>query len=128
MTTIDDVPPRSDVFPDPSHRGLRRRRFGAMSLAVGAGGWFSSLPAEAMPASAEARAIDFEWVDPSRDRAVPARLYWPAASTRKGPIPLIVFSHGLGGSRKGYGYLGEGWSGRGTASLHIQHVGSDQTL
>ena len=99
-----------------------------MALAVGGGGWFSSLPAEALPASAEARVIDFEWVDLSRGRAVPARLYWPAASDRKGPVPLIVFSHGLGGSRKGYSYLGEGWSARGTASLHVEHVGSDQTL
>lgn len=67
-------------------------------------------------------------MDASRARQVPARLYWPAISTRKGPVPLIVFSHGLGGSRKGYSYLGEGWSARGMASLHIQHVGSDETL
>ncbi|MGU3362292.1 alpha/beta hydrolase family protein [Methylobacterium sp. M6A4_1b] len=99
-----------------------------MALGAGAGAWLSPLPAAALPTSAEVRFIDFEWVDPSRDRAVPARLYWPAASDIKGPVPLIVFSHGLGGTRKGYSYLGEGWSARGTASLHIQHIGSDQTL
>ncbi|MCJ2039702.1 acetylhydrolase [Methylobacterium sp. J-059] len=128
MTTIADVAPRSDALSETSTRGLSRRRFGAMALAAGAGSWLPSLSAEALPVSAEARFIDFEWVDPSRDRAVPARLYWPATATRKGPVPLIVFSHGLGGSRKGYSYLGEGWSARGTASLHIQHVGSDQAL
>ncbi|MET0745201.1 MAG: hypothetical protein ABWY78_17650 [Microvirga sp.] len=99
-----------------------------MALAAGAEGGLTSLPAEALTASAEARLIDFEWVDPSRNRAVPARLYCPAASDRQGPVPLIVFSHGLGGWRKSYSDLGEGWSARGTASLHIQHVGSDQTL
>jgi len=99
-----------------------------MALAAGAEGGLTSLPAEALTASAEARLIDFEWVDPSRNRAVPARLYCPAASNRQGPVPLIVFSHGLGGWRKSYSDLGEGWSARGTASLHIQHVGSDQTL
>ncbi len=62
------------------------------------------------------------------DAPEPVRLYWPATSTRKGPVPLIVFSHGLGGSRKGYSYLGEGWSARGTASVPIQHAGIDETL
>ncbi|MFG5121281.1 alpha/beta hydrolase family protein [Methylorubrum sp. POS3] len=128
MTTISEVAIGSDALPGPSSRGFNRRRFGAMALAAGAGASLPSFSAGALPASAEARFVDFEWVDPSRDRAVPARLYWPAASDTKGPVPLIVFSHGLGGSRKGYSYLGEGWSGRGTASLHIQHVGSDQTL
>jgi len=128
MTTFADVTRRSPTLPEPDTRGLDRRRFGAMALAAGAGAWLSPLPAGALPSSAEARFVDFEWVDPSRDRAVPARLYWPAASDIKGPVPLIVFSHGLGGTRKGYSYLGEGWSARGTASLHIQHVGSDQTL
>lgn len=105
-----------------------RRRFGAMMLAAGAGVLLPRLPAGAQPAYEKARFVDFDWVDAARDRAVPARLYWPAASARKGPIPLIVFSHGLGGSRTGYSYLGEAWSSRGTASLHIQHVGSDQSL
>ncbi len=128
MNTIADVAKRSCALPEPSSRGLSRRRFCAMALAASAGAWLAPLPAGALPSSAEARFIDFEWVDPSRQRAVPARLYWPATSNIKGPIPLIVFSHGLGGTRKGYSYLGEGWSARGTASLHIQHVGSDQTL
>ena len=128
MTVNADIPIRSNTLLEPATHGFSRRRFGATILAAGAGAWFSFTPAKALPTSEEARVIDFEWVDPTRDRSVPARLYWPAAATRKGPVPLIVFSHGLGGSRKGYSYLGEGWSARGTASLHIQHVGSDQTL
>ena len=32
-------------------------------------------------------------------------------------MPLIVFSHGMGGSRRGYSYLGRYWAERGIASL-----------
>ncbi|AWN48819.1 acetylhydrolase [Methylobacterium terrae] len=128
MAIVDAAPSQPLASTGAAPRGLDRRRFGAMMLAAGAGSLLPGRPALALPASDEARVIDFEWVDAARDRAVPARLYWPAASARKGPVPLIVFSHGLGGSRKGYSYLGEGWSAHGTASLHIQHVGSDESL
>ena len=128
MTTNDDAPSRLAVALEPVARGCDRRRFGIMALSAGAGIMLPRLPAVARPTSEEPRIVDFEWFDTSRDRSVPARLYWPAATARKVPMPLIVFSHGLGGSRMGYSYLGEGWSARGTASLHIQHVGSDQTL
>ncbi|WP_244474362.1 MULTISPECIES: acetylhydrolase [unclassified Methylobacterium] len=131
MTHADDVAPVSPagpVGPRTGNGGLTRRRVGAMLLGAGAGGLLSGLPAVSAPASDVTRFVDFEWVDPARGRVVPARLYWPGASARKGPVPLIVFSHGLGGSRMGYSYLGEAWSAQGTASLHIQHVGSDQTL
>lgn len=128
MTIIADTRSNSDTISEPATRSSTRRRFGVMALAVSAGALLPRSPAMALPVPDEARVVDFAWFDPKRDRAVPARLYWPAAATRKGPIPLIVFSHGLGGSRKGYSYLGEGWSAQDTASLHIQHVGSDETL
>ena len=38
----------------------------------------------------------------------------------------MVFSHGIGGSRMGYRYLGSHWASHGWASLHLQHVGSDR--
>ncbi len=71
--------------------------------------------------------LDFEWQDAARQRPVPVRLYVPAAA-RTGAVPLAVFSHGLGGSRRGYSYLGRHWAERGMASLHLQHVGSDREL
>jgi dienelactone hydrolase len=71
----------------------------------------------------------FDWQDNVRNRAVPVRLYLPdAISTNAKPVPLIVFSHGLGGSRNGYQYLGRYWASQGYASLHVQHIGSDNTL
>jgi predicted dienelactone hydrolase len=71
--------------------------------------------------------LDFEWYDTSRLRAVPARLYVPAQPGSRG-LPLAVFSHGIGGSRLGYSYLGRHWAAQGMASLHLQHVGSDRNL
>jgi predicted dienelactone hydrolase len=72
---------------------------------------------------------NFDWQDMARDRAVPVRLYMPdAVATGGKAVPLIVFSHGLGGSRNGYQYLGRFWASQGYASLHVQHIGSDNSL
>lgn len=71
---------------------------------------------------------DFDWLDHARSRPVPARLYWPTGIAPDASVPLVVFSHGIGGSRQGYSYLGKHWSARGVASLHVQHVGSDVHL
>lgn len=75
-----------------------------------------------------AEPLDLDWTDAARERAVPVRLYWPAQATAGQPVPLIVFSHGIGGSRRGYRYLGDYWSAQGYASLHVQHVGSDRQV
>ena len=76
-------------------------------------------------AGSEAEPLDIDWIDATRERAVPVRLYWPAQAAPGQRVPLIVFSHGIGGSRRGYRYLGDYWSAQGYASLHVQHVGSD---
>jgi len=77
--------------------------------------------------AAQFRAVDFDWVDNARGRRVPARLYWPA-DVSPGRVPLIVFSHGIGGSRNGYTYLAKRWAAQGVASLHVQHTGSDNSV
>jgi predicted dienelactone hydrolase len=71
------------------------------------------------------RTVDLDWLDATRDRAVPVRLYLPDVSQ---PVPLVVFSHGIGGSRLGYSYLGKHLAANGIACLHLQHVGSDRNL
>ena len=48
----------------------------------------------------------FEWNDIARERAVPARLYLPVGPLKAGAVPMVVFSHGIGGSKEGYSYLG----------------------
>ncbi|HEY2289845.1 MAG TPA: hypothetical protein VGM86_04000 [Thermoanaerobaculia bacterium] len=66
-----------------------------------------------------------DWHDASRSRPVPVKIYAPA--TGAGPFPVIVFSHGLGGSRNGYEYLGRHWASWGYVSVHVEHLGSDTT-
>ena len=76
---------------------------------------------------------EFDWIDASRQgRSVPVRLDLPhaasasATASATAAAPVIVFSHGIGGSRRGYSYLGQHWASQGYASLHLQHVGSDR--
>ena len=71
---------------------------------------------------------EFDWFDATRQRLVPVRLYLPADVSVVQPLPLVVFSHGIGGSRRGYSYLGRHWATQGYASLHLQHVGSDRAV
>ena len=66
------------------------------------------------------------WHDAGRNRNVPAKVYYPANA--KEPCPVIIFSHGLGGNREGYAYLGEHWAGCGYISVHLQHIGSDDSV
>ncbi len=69
--------------------------------------------------------LDLDWVDARRQRPVPVRMYLPQALR---PVPLVVFSHGIGGSRRGYSWLGQHFARHGIASLHLQHVGSDNQV
>jgi dienelactone hydrolase len=87
----------------------------------------AELAAAAGPAAAY-RILDLDWVDAARDRPVPVRLYLPEPAADGGAVPLVVFSHGVGGSRLGYSWLGRYWASRGWASLHLQHVGSDRSV
>ena len=105
---------------------MTRRRLGAMLLAVAVTAAAPIDPARAQ--SAAPSFIDFDWIDSARSRTVPARLHWPTNIAPGSRVPLIVFSHGLGGSRRGYSYLGRYWAARGIASLHVQHAGSDSSL
>lgn len=63
--------------------------------------------------------------DDHRTRDVPLRVYLPAGST---PAPVVLFSHGLGGSRDNNRYLGRHWSARGYAVVCLQHPGSDEAV
>jgi predicted dienelactone hydrolase len=83
-------------------------------------------PASTQVASFES--LDLDWADPGRQRPVPVRLYMPNVASAGAPVPLMVFSHGIGGSRRGYSYLGQHVAKHGIASLHLQHVGSDRAL
>jgi predicted dienelactone hydrolase len=72
------------------------------------------------------KTVLLDWKDARRNRLVPVRIYWPDAPGRK--FPVIIFSHGLGGSRDGYAYLGQYWASFGYVCVHLQHEGSDAAV
>ena len=63
--------------------------------------------------------------DGMRARDIPIRVYLPAAGAR---APVVLFSHGLGGSRAGSAFLGRHWAARGYLAVFVQHPGSDESL
>jgi predicted dienelactone hydrolase len=69
--------------------------------------------------------VDDTWVDVARKREVPVKLRWPDGALHIGPRPVVLFSHGLGGSREGGNGWGEAWASAGFVVLHLQHAGSD---
>jgi dienelactone hydrolase len=69
--------------------------------------------------------IDAELKDGSRDRTVPIKVRVPDGS---GKVPLVIFSHGLGGSREGGKAWGEYWSANGYLVVHLQHPGTDDAI
>ena len=78
-----------------------------------------------LPKADLAAPLDFTVQDATRDRALPIRVYLPVASKA---APVVLFSHGLGGSRENNPYLGKHWSARGYAVVFVQHPGSDESV
>ena len=79
-------------------------------------------------AVAQAATVEDEtWQDQQRQRDLPMRLRWPAddAPLPPGGRPVLLFSHGLGGTRQGGEVWGEAWAAAGFVVLHLQHPGSD---
>lgn len=71
--------------------------------------------------------LERTFTDGAREgREVPMKIYFPEEG--QGPFPVIVFSHGLGGSMQGYRYLGSCWASYGFVCAHVQHKGSDEGL
>lgn len=71
------------------------------------------------------RQLDLVVHDAKRDRDIPVLVYLPAAPT---PAPVVLFSHGLGGTRHGSKFLGEHWAARGYVAVFVQHPGSDDSV
>ena len=75
--------------------------------------------------SAAVTTVDLTLHDQARNREIPLKVYVPQGP---GPFPVIVFSHGAGGSKDGYAYLGSYWAEHGYISLHPTHLRSDHSL
>ena len=73
--------------------------------------------------------IDLTVVDAARDRDIPIRIYLPVGDRQAStPAPVVLFSHGLGGSRANNRYLGTHWAARGYVAVFLQHIGSDESV
>jgi predicted dienelactone hydrolase len=69
--------------------------------------------------------VDETWHDTARKRDLPVRIYLPASTKA---VPMVIFSHGLGGSRTNNEFLGEHLAKRGYVALFLQHPGSDESV
>lgn len=73
-----------------------------------------------------------EWADARRrGRVVPYKIYRPMPGegmTNPHKFPVILWSHGLGGSRDGAGFLSRYITSHGYIVVHIQHAGTDSSL
>ena len=69
-----------------------------------------------------------EWIDEKRSgRKIPYKTYCPVDHD-KAPFPVIIWSHGLGGSREGAGFISRYIASHGYIVIHIQHFGTDSSL
>jgi predicted dienelactone hydrolase len=72
---------------------------------------------------------DLSVKDAKRSREIPIRVYLPKeVPGGKTPAPVVLFSHGLGGSREGSAFLGNHWAARGYVAVFLQHPGSDDSV
>lgn len=67
-----------------------------------------------------------DWQDRARNRTLPVKVFAPVGTT--GPLPVVIFSHGMGGSREGGGYIGEHLAAHGYVAVHVQHPGTDESV
>jgi predicted dienelactone hydrolase len=66
------------------------------------------------------------WRDSTRQRDVAYLIRYP--TELDGPAPIVVFSHGLGGSERGAVYYSEHLASHGFAVVHVRHPGSDAAV
>lgn len=66
-----------------------------------------------------------QWHDSARDRDVPVRIRMPAGTFK---APVILFSHGLGGSLDGGTNWAVAWAKAGFIVVNLQHPGSDRSI
>jgi dienelactone hydrolase len=69
--------------------------------------------------------LNIEWRDAARERVIPLKVRVPDGDEK---LPVVIFSHGLGGSREGGRAWGEHWAAHGYLVIHVQHPGSDESL
>lgn len=61
------------------------------------------------------------------NRVIPLKMYYPTADGLSN-LPLVVWSHGLGGSADGAAFISRYLCAHGYVVLHVQHQGTDSAL
>jgi predicted dienelactone hydrolase len=79
----------------------------------------------ASAANASSTTCNASWLDKSRDRTIPVMVRMPSGDR---PVPIVLFSHGLGGTLAAGSEWSEGWADTGIATIHLQHAGSDDSI
>lgn len=72
-----------------------------------------------------ARTFDGSITDVRRTRTIAYRVYYPAGW--RGPLPVVLFSHGGDGSTNGHtqlGHFGTEWASTGFLAVHLNHLPS----
>lgn len=68
------------------------------------------------------------WRDSKRGRDVPVRVAMPASPANGGSLPVILFSHGLGGNLEAGKLWAAEWVANGFIVVTVQHPGSDDSI
>lgn len=69
-----------------------------------------------------------EWVDPNREnRLVKYKIYYPDIQNDT-PLPVIIWSHGLGGTQDGAGFIARFLASHGYIHVNIGHEGTNDSL
>ena len=69
-----------------------------------------------------------EWGDASRGgRVVPYKIYTPDLAAGE-TAPVVLWSHGFGGSRDGASFLSRYLASHGYHIVHLTHIGTDTSL
>jgi predicted dienelactone hydrolase len=78
-----------------------------------------------IPANVGTRVVDLSFSDGHPTRQILLRVYLPQGQS---PAPVVLFSHGLGGSRESNSFMGQHWAARGYVAVFMQHPGSDDAI
>jgi predicted dienelactone hydrolase len=96
-----------------------------LSVALFGCGRARAQPVATPQAAGRVAVCDAVWRDAVRDRDVPVRIRVPDVAAN---VPVILFSHGLGGSLDAGTEWAQHWSAQGFGVIHMQHPGSDEDL
>lgn len=78
-----------------------------------------------IPTNVGTRVVYLAFRDAQPTREIPLLVYLPPGQS---PAPVVLFSHGLGGSREGNSFMGQRWAARGYVAVFMQHAGSDTSV